>query len=104
MAVLGPIHAWLNQVIDMTQADSEMRKIYQSCVQGKPLFADYIAHNGLLIFKGKIVLPKDAALLKQIIQEFHASKIGGHVGINKTVARIAANSFGRACEAILPNL
>jgi len=64
-----------------------MRKIYQTCVQGKPLFANYVSHNRLLIFKGKIALSKIVALLKRIIQEFHDSKIGGHAGVNKIIAR-----------------
>ena len=63
-------------------------KIYQSFLKGKPPYNDYNIQNGLLMFKDKIVLPSDSALLNQIMQKFHSTKIGGHIGVNKTIARI----------------
>ena len=63
MAISSPIHSWINQVIDRTQTDPQLVKIYQSCLQGKPLYNDYNIQNGLLMFKDKIVLPSDSALL-----------------------------------------
>ena len=63
MAISSPIHSWINQVIDRTQTDPQLVKIYHSFLQGKPSYNDYNIQNGLLMFKDKIVLPSDSALL-----------------------------------------
>jgi len=76
--------------MDLTQTDSQLSKIYQSCLQGQNPSSEYSIENGLLLFKGKIMLPPDVGLLNQIMEEFHSSKIGGHSGVNKTTTRIGA--------------
>lgn len=94
MAISSPIHSWINQVIDRTQTDPQLVKIYQSCLQGKPLYNDYNIQNGLLMFKDKIVLPSDSALLNQIMKKFHSTKIGGHARVNKTIEILGLNFIG----------
>jgi hypothetical protein len=42
----------------------------------------------LLFWKKRLVIPKDQSLIKDILEEFHASPIGGHAGISRTIARI----------------
>jgi len=93
MAVSSPIHSWMHKVIDRTQSDPQLAKIYQTCLQGTPLSVGYSIQNGLLLFKGKIMLPNDPDLLHQIMEEFHSSKIGGHAGVNRTIARVGAQFF-----------
>jgi len=93
VAVSTPIHSWINKVMDLTQTDSQLSKIYQSCLQGQNPSSEYSIQNGLLFFKGKIVLPHDVGLLNQIMEEFHSSKIGGHSEVNRTTTRIGAQFY-----------
>ncbi|KAL9664949.1 hypothetical protein QQ045_020358 [Rhodiola kirilowii] len=45
--------------------------------------------DGLVLYKGKILVPKDAAIRNLILHEFHDSPIDGHAGIARTLARIS---------------
>ena len=69
MVASTPIHSWINRVIDLTQSDPQLSKIYQNCLQGKRSSSDYSIQNGLILLKGKIVLPHDSALLQHIISK-----------------------------------
>ena len=49
--------------------------------------------NGLLLYKGRLVVGKDSSLKKLLLKEFHETPIGGHAGIQQTYLRLAANFF-----------
>ena len=93
MVVSTLVHSWINKVMDLTQSDPQLSKIYQNCLQGQHSSSEYSIQNGLLLFKGKIVLPHDVMLLHQIMEEFHSFKIGGHFGVNRTTTRIGAQFY-----------
>jgi hypothetical protein len=44
-------------------------------------------------FKGKLFIPSDSSLKTVLLEEFHASMLGGHVGIHKTYGRLRENVF-----------
>lgn len=63
-------------------------------VQQDPLdFPDYKLHDGLLLFKGKIWLDTANPFRSLLLEEFHKTPLGGHMGITKTMKRIQANFF-----------
>lgn len=47
--------------------------------------------NDLIMKEGRIWLPRDLPLIQTLLTEYHASTIGGHMGVAKTVARISEN-------------
>lgn len=73
-------------MVDLIQNDDKLAKLYKSCLIGTPPSSDYTIQHGLLFFRNKIFLPANLELLNLIMQEFHASKLGGHAGVNKTIA------------------
>lgn len=77
-------------MVDLIQNDDKLAKLYKSCLIGTPPSSDYTIQHGLLFFRNKIFLPANLELLNLIMQEFHASKLGGHARVNKTIARIAS--------------
>lgn len=77
-------------MVDLIQNDDKLAKLYKSCLIGTPPSSNYTIQHGLLFFRNKIFLPANLELLNQIMQEFHASKLGGHARVNKTIARIAS--------------
>lgn len=54
---------------------------------------DYIFRDGLLLFRGRLVLPSDSPLRVQLLEEFHSSPVGGHVGVSRTFHRLSSNFF-----------
>lgn len=54
---------------------------------------DYIFRDGLLLFRGRLVLPSDSPLRVQLLEEFHSSPIGGHAGVYRTFHRLSSNFF-----------
>lgn len=49
--------------------------------------------NGLVVRKGRYVISPTSALCIQIISEFHDTPSGGHAGVKRTLACVAANFF-----------
>lgn len=47
---------------------------------------DHSIKDGLLLYKGPVLVPPDTALQPLLLTEFHSSLIGGHVGIQRTFA------------------
>jgi hypothetical protein len=63
-------------------------------VQQEPdSFPHFQPHQGLLFFKGKLYLPSTSAFKVVLLEEFHASPIGGHSGIEKTYGRLKENIY-----------
>jgi hypothetical protein len=49
--------------------------------------------------KDKLVVPNNTELVRQILQEFHTSHIGGHAGITRTLARVQAQFYWKNMRA-----
>jgi hypothetical protein len=49
--------------------------------------------NGLLFFKGRVVIPSQAALLAQLHHEMYDTKIGGHFAILRTFKKLAQQFY-----------
>lgn len=58
-------------------------------------YEDYLFKDGLLFYKGRIVIPSDSSLRLKLIFEFHATPTGGHAGVARTFHRLASNFFWR---------
>lgn len=52
---------------------------------------DYKIHNGLILYKNRIWLDPSLPFRLSILEEYHTSPMGGHMGIAKTLARLQAN-------------
>ncbi|CAH9139323.1 unnamed protein product [Cuscuta epithymum] len=67
---------------------------YKTMLQKLMIDPDSIPHfkvsQGLLYFKGRLVIPKKSARIDSILKEFHESAIGGHAGNFKTMKRISS--------------
>ncbi|KAF5468388.1 hypothetical protein F2P56_012540, partial [Juglans regia] len=52
----------------------------------------YTQRQGLFFFKGRVLIPSQGELRKQLLHEAHDTKIGGHSGVLRTFKRLA-NQF-----------
>jgi hypothetical protein len=53
--------------------------------------AEWSESDGLLMFRGKIYVPKDRDLRRRIIEQHHDTRIAGHAGRFKTLELISRN-------------
>nr|KYP54676.1 Retrovirus-related Pol polyprotein from transposon 17.6 [Cajanus cajan] len=93
MALSIPCNQWLHKVAELTQEDVQLKKLYDQCVAAKLPLQEYAIKDGVLFWKGRVMLPANTNLINQILCEFHAGKVGGHAGVSKTMARIASQFF-----------
>ncbi|KAF5778414.1 putative nucleotidyltransferase, Ribonuclease H [Helianthus annuus] len=75
------------------QADPTLHQLYSEVLRVPSQFPDYQIQNGLLLFRGRLVIPTDSELRQRLLSEFHASISGGHSGITRTFHRLASTFF-----------
>jgi hypothetical protein len=61
----------------------------------------YFMNDGLLFYMGKIVIPR--SLRQTILETFHAGKIGGHLGVEKTYKLLSVRYFWRGMKKDVEN-
>ena len=56
--------------------------------------------QGTLLYKGHVVIPQGSSLISMHLKEYHGSAIGGHLGVLKTLKRVAASVYweGMKCD------
>ena len=54
---------------------------------------DFKLHKGLLFFRGKIWLDPLNSFRTALIDEYHATPLGGHMGFAKTIHRVQQNFY-----------
>ena len=52
---------------------------------------EYTFTNDLILHKGRIWIPSDSSFTKLLLEEFHQSPTGGHMGVQKTLHRLQEN-------------
>jgi hypothetical protein len=86
-------NSFLKQLKAELAKNDHLQTIVQQCLNNTGTDSNYTVKEGLLYWKNKLVLPVDSSLIQQVLQEYHASPIGGHAGITRTMARISAEFY-----------
>lgn len=87
-AISFPIATWLED-LKMTYAhDSYLQDLLNQLREGKLDPLKYTLTNGVLTYKGKIIIGDCLPLKEQIFQMVHDSPVGGHAGYEKTYQRL----------------
>ncbi|KAL4388984.1 hypothetical protein GQ457_09G026490 [Hibiscus cannabinus] len=87
---------WYGVLDDIRAASLHDPMLVQLCQfirDGSQEQPGYTEHDGLLLFRGRIVVPHEVALRSLLLREFHCSRLGGHAGISRTHHRLSANFF-----------
>lgn len=93
MAITGCIPDLLTELRLHNTTHPELIALQQSLAQDPDLTNGYSFRDGLLFFKGRLVIPTDSPLRQQLLIEFHSSSIGGHAGLARTYHRLASKFF-----------
>lgn len=70
-----------------------IQQLYQAIEAGQHYPKGYTLDQGILRYKGRIVVPAQSGLVIQLLKEYHDSPIGGHSGEFKTYQRMAQEWF-----------
>ncbi|KAJ9543643.1 hypothetical protein OSB04_023350 [Centaurea solstitialis] len=88
-----PVWSQLQQIQDEIGKNKELQGVLSDLQQDPQSRPGFILRNGVLLHKGRLVLASDSPLIKDILQEFHSSLLGGHSGFLRTYKRIASNVY-----------
>lgn len=81
------------EVRKQVQDDPYVVKLRQEIVAGGLCSKGFTVEQEVVLYKGRIVLPKGCAFIPVILHEYHDSAIGGHTGEFKTYQRVAREWF-----------
>lgn len=79
-------------------ANDELRGIVDSCVTGAGIRPGYSVLDGVLCYKGRIVLSKASQFPELMMKECHESRVGGHSDFLKTYRRIVREVYWKGMK------
>ncbi|GJU82173.1 transposon Tf2-1 polyprotein [Tanacetum coccineum] len=86
---LSTIHLkYIQKLQELNLSDPFLMELHKQLTEGLINQAHYTVKDGLLLFKGKLLIGRDPHLIQEILREFHCTPVGGHSGVRKTMARV----------------
>ena len=71
-------------------------------VRSNPIsFPHHNIHNDLLLYDGKIWLNQNNPFIPLLLEEYHTTSLGGHMGLSKTLTRIQGKCFWKGMRSIV---
>ena len=90
VSTVDPDDAFLRAIREKYTEDELFRNILQRLQQGEQLRGRYVLDNGILLYTRRgvqrICIPRVDEILSFILHDCHDSLIGGHLGVDKTLA------------------
>jgi hypothetical protein len=87
------LQAWIEKLLDHDESLEEILEFLQNSSSTPAYirkgFKDYQMDAGLLFYQGKIVVPDNEDLKRDLISAFHDSPIAGHPGQQRTLELIS---------------
>ncbi|OMO91168.1 reverse transcriptase [Corchorus capsularis] len=88
LAFSGPEFSFLDDLRSYFATESQGKALATQCSDAT---SGYNLVNGLMMKEGRIVIPTGHPLQQTLLHEYHSTLIGGHAGVARTLARLAAN-------------
>lgn len=79
--ISSPQFSLWNELKHVNAMDPYMIALHKKLNEHPEVMSNYKTRDGLVFFKGRIVIPPNSSLKQEILREFHASKMEGHSGI-----------------------
>jgi hypothetical protein len=79
-AITCPQHEWLSIIHCEAREHPEMVAVKEAMARGASPNAKYQENDGLVWYKGRLVLPAVTQYKEYILREFHDTPVGGHSG------------------------
>lgn len=95
---ISPLWVDFPTIRNKFQQDAELSQL-SSQIQSDPTsMSQYVQREGLVLFKGRLILPKTSAIIPALVAEFHSTAIRGHSGFTKTYKRQAVNFYWKGMK------
>lgn len=75
------------------RADPDLSLVVADFMAGRAVPKHYSYSQGVLYYKGHLVLPRTSRWISELLREFHSSPSGGHSGAFRTYKRLASNLY-----------
>lgn len=75
------------------QQDAKLKHVIMELQNDPSTHPEFSLQQGILLYKGRLVLSHTSSLIPQMLKEFHATPHGGHSGFLRTYRRLAANIY-----------
>lgn len=87
--------SWVDwtEVIAEVYKDKFLSLLKEDIMQGHKEIMDFIVEVGRLLFKQRIVVPRNLKFITILLKEYHDSPVGGDSGDPKTYLRLAADWY-----------
>lgn len=92
-AISGRQFDWIEQLRHANIDHPELVELHNNFQSDTTKFSDFCVRDGLLLYKGRLVLPSDSPMRLILLKEFHSSAIGGHAGVSRTFQCVASNFY-----------
>jgi hypothetical protein len=89
--ILREVQRSLKVDVQEESVAKEARELRKDKSRGTIKSAEWSESDGLLMFRGKIYVPKDRDLRHRIVEQHHDTRIAGHAGRFKTLELVARN-------------
>jgi hypothetical protein len=86
LTVVTPL--WITEVQDNYNEDDKCKELLAKLSIDPQAEIHYTMNNGILRYRGKIVVGDSSELRTSIIKNFHSTALGGHSGEQPTYKRI----------------
>jgi hypothetical protein len=86
VSIVVPI--WIQEIVNSYVVDPEAQNLLQELAVVSPNASGYSLQDGFIKFKGRVWVGANTALQTKIIQAFHASTMGRHLGIQAAYQKL----------------
>jgi hypothetical protein len=89
--ILQEVWRGLKNDVQEESVAKEARELQKDKIRGTVKSAEWSGSDGLLMFCGKIYVPKDRELRHRIVEQHHDTHIAGYAGCFKTLELVSCN-------------
>lgn len=88
--VSSPIFPLFNQLQQFYATHPAGKQLIIQLRESSTMQRNFSYRAGILYFQERIFIPREAAIIPSLLEEYHSSPLGGHSGIKATISRLSA--------------
>ncbi|KAF7124493.1 hypothetical protein RHSIM_Rhsim12G0205800 [Rhododendron simsii] len=89
---------WMPLIKHSWQQDGYLQQLMADLTHDSATHPGFLLEQGMLTYKGSLVVGDSAELREKIIAEYHNTSVGGHSGIDKTIRRIKRTFYWKGLK------
>ena len=98
------VPSWYDQIYNSYKDDAMLQDIIQGKMINTTQALNFTYTNGVVKYKGRIVIGVVGSLREELVKTTHDSYIGGHTGIQNTYRRLKAHFYWPSMKKLVYQL